>query len=658
MNTNPASQTRSDSDTRPCQDSGDRYLPIADYALIGDCHSAALVSRSGSIDWCCLPRFDSDSCFARLLDRERGGHFRIAPEGTAQSRRRYVQGTMVLETTFECGQGEVRLIDFFAMRMGGAHRPRRELVRVIEGVRGAVPMRIEVSPRLDFGDVKPWIYSVGQDDFVAAGSNTGLLFSGDVSLELVERHDLCATVTLQPGQRRYVSMQFLSPDELQEADAKLPQRGELKEHLEETLQWWLGWVAKCNRAERRGACPVRSAIVLKALTYAPTGAIIAAPTTSLPEHEGGERNWDYRFSWIRDSVFTARALSLLGLASEADGFRRFIMRSAAGSAEQLQVLYGIDGKRRLTEIHIEHLEGWRGSKPVRIGNAAESQFQSDMYGLLLELAWRWSTRGNQIDEAYWGFLVSLVEAAISKWQLPDSGIWEVRGEPRHFVHSKVMCWAAVNRGICLAESQNLDAPLDRWRRARDEIRGAVETNGVDPKGDHFVASFESDHMDAALLLLPEVEFVAYDDPRMLRTVDAVRNELDTDGGLVLRYRAHDGLSGTEGVFLPCTFWLVECLARGGRLEQARAVFERAVGCANDLGLFPEEFDVHKGEMLGNFPQGLTHLAHIGAAMALEAAERAGGQPINEPPDKAVKRAEAGPGRRQRASKPMGGQSDV
>ncbi len=607
---------------RPAHRDVTPYLPIADYALIGDCHSAALVSQGGSIDWCCMPRFDSDSCFARLLDHAQGGFFAVAPQGAARSSRRYVPGSMVLETTFETDMGTVRLTDFFAMRSGGRQKPRRELVRVIEAVRGVAHMRVHIAARLDFGAVKPWLDSVGDGDFLAVGSDTGLLFSGDVELMQVDRHDLCADLTLQPGEVRYCSMQFVPPSELHEASDKLPRSGDLQHHLHETIGWWRAWSDKLTAPEQAGACVARSAVVLKALTYAPTGAIVAAPTTSLPEEEGGERNWDYRFSWIRDSVFTVRALSLLGLAGEADGFRRFIMRSAAGSAAQLQVLYGIDGKRRLTEVEIGHLSGWRDSKPVRIGNGAESQFQSDMYGLLLELAWRWASRGNRIDGAYWTFLVDLVETAIARWQVPDRGIWEVRGEPRDFVHSKVMCWAAVNRGIALAEAQQLQAPLEHWRKVRAEIRQAVETRGVDPKGDHFVASFGSTHMDAALLLLPEVEFVAYDDPRMLRTLDAVRAELDTDGGLVLRYRVEDGMAGGEGVFLACTFWLVECLARGGRVGQARAVFDRVAICANDLGLFPEEFDPHTGEMLGNFPQGLSHLAHITAALALEAAEAA------------------------------------
>ncbi len=597
-------------------------LPIADYGLIGDCHSAALISRAGSIDWCCLPRFDSDSCFGRLLDHGQGGYFEIAPEQPARVARRYLPGTMVLETTFESDDGAVQLTDFFAMRSGGRHHPRRELVRVVEGLRGTLPMRVRVVPRFDFGAVKPWMDPVNDGDFIAMGSDTGLLFSGDLSLALVDRHELHGQLTLEVGEVRYCSMQYLAPEELHRASEKLTRHFELKQHLHETIQWWRDWGACFMQAERPGACSVRSAIVLKALTYAPTGAIVAAPTTSLPEQEGGERNWDYRFSWIRDSVFTARALSMLGMSNEADGFRRFIMRSAAGSAAQLQVLYGIDGKRRLTEIELTHLSGWRDSRPVRIGNGAESQFQSDMYGLLLELAWRWALRGNRIDEAYWRFLVDLVETAIAKWQVPDRGIWEVRGDPKDFVHSKVMCWAAVNRGIGLAEAQQLDAPLDHWKQVRDEIRHAVETRGMHPQGDHFVASFGGTQMDAALLLLPDVEFVAYDDPRMLRTLDAVRAELDTDGGLVLRYRVEDGMAGSEGVFLACTFWLVECLARAGRTEEARAVFDRVATCANDLGLFSEESDPHTGQMLGNFPQGLSHLAHISASLALEAAESA------------------------------------
>jgi GH15 family glucan-1,4-alpha-glucosidase len=590
-------------------------LPISDYALIGDCHSAALVSRGGSIDWCCLPRFDSDSCFARLLDRRRGGHFVIAPRDPCTVRREYLGDSLVLATTFESTSGAVRLTDFFAMRRGGRKHPRRELVRVVEALRGTLPLALEFAPRLDFGEVQPWIYRVDETTHCAVGSNAGLLLFGDIALQLAGEHALRGEIELREGERAHLAMQFVSPEDLHAAPVKAHAREALESHLAETLAWWRDWASRIGFAGRPGVGVVRSAIVLKALTYAPTGAIIAAPTTSLPELVGGERNWDYRYSWVRDSVFTAHALADLGCVAEADGFRRFIQRSSAGSGEQLQVLVGVDGKRRLTEITLDHLEGWRGSRPVRIGNAADKQFQSDLFGLLLEIAGRWSERGNRPDDDYWNFLIETVDCAIVNWQRPDRGLWEVRGEPRHFVHSKVMCWAATHRGIELARKHGLPAPLKRWRAAREQIRQAVLTQGIDPERGHFVAAFGATDLDAALLLLPDVGFVGYDDERMLRTTEAIHRELD-DGGLLQRYTAADGLRGPQGAFLPCSFWLAECLARQGRLAQARERFDRACACANDLGLFAEQYDSAAGELRGNFPQGLTHLAHISAALAL------------------------------------------
>lgn len=343
--------------------------------------------------------------------------------------------------------------------------------------------------------------------------------------------------------------------------------------------------------------------------------MVAAPTTSLPEDIGGERNWDYRYSWIRDSVFMVRALARLGGVSEADRFRRFIQRSAAGRADDLQVLYAVDGKRRLPEIELTRLAGWRGSKPVRIGNAATVQFQADLFGLLLELAWDRSERGQAPDEPDWRFLAGVVEAARQQWQRPDRGIWEVRGEPRHFVHSKAMCWVALDRGTRLAERHGLAAPLEAWHASRAELVRRIEAEGVDPVRGNFVAALGGTDVDAALLLLPSVGFVAWDDPRMRATVSAIIADLQVDG-MVLRYRAGDGLSGREGVFIACSFWLVECLCHQGRGAEARALFDRVCQCANDLGLFSEEYAIRDRQMLGNFSQGLTHLAHVSAALAL------------------------------------------
>ena len=596
--------------------SGPAYPPISDYALIGDCHSAALVSRSGSIDWCCLPRFDSDSCFGRLLDWRKGGYFAITPVGPYRVKREYRGDSLVLVTTFTTRAGEARVVDFFSMRAGGKLHPRRELVRVIHGLRGHVAFDVSVVPRLDFGEVKPWIYESGSGARSVVGSNTGLRIFGDVPLQLSGDHDLHARVEVTPGVRYHLGLNFFRPDETQKRRSATKDLSVLKAHFIETEKWWQDWASKIRYRDGHGVSIMRSAMTLKALSYAPTGAIVAAVTTSLPESVGGERNWDYRFCWIRDSIFTVRALSTLGLESEAAAVRRFIQRSAAGNADELQVLYGVDGKRRLTEITLDGLEGWRGSRPVRIGNAASQQFQLDMYGLIVELSWRWSEQGVQPEKDYWDFLVEIIEAAIDQSRKPDRGIWEIRSAPRHFVHSKVMCWAAVDGGIALAEKHSLSAPLESWRQRRDEIRRNIETHGMDHERGIFVESYGSDQVDAALLLLPGVDFVAFDDERMVRTTDVIRRELASDG-LILRYKSVDGLQSREGTFLACTFWLVECLARQGRRREALRAFKHATAAANDLGLFAEQYDPRSKEMLGNFPQGLTHLAHISAALALD-----------------------------------------
>jgi len=591
------------------------YPAISDYALIGDCHTAALISRAGSVDWCCLPRFDSDSCFGRLLDWQKGGHFIITPKGKASVHRQYMDDTLVLVTTYRLGRNVARVTDFFSMRTGGRDRPRRELVRIIEGVKGKMTFSISIVPRFDYGDVKPWIFSGGRNAHFATGSNTGIRIFGDAPLEVVDSHDLNAEVTVGPRKKIHIGLQFFQPEEANAVPQRSKPAKQLQAHLKETLKWWHDWAGKIVYDDGPGVNIVRSAITLKALTFAPTGAIVAAPTTSLPERTGGERNWDYRYCWIRDSIFTVWALNAVGAVSEAEGVRHFIQRAASGNAKDLQVLYGIDGKRRLPELELNYLEGWRGSRPVRIGNGAAHQYQADMYGLLVEFAWQWSELGHRPTPAYWKFLCQVVDAAIEKWELPDRGIWEVRSRPLHFVHSKVMCWAAANRGVALAEKYGFDAPVQQWRTARDKMRAAIEKRGVDHKRGIYVRSFGSKDVDAALLLLPITGFVAYDDEKMIRTVEVIRDELMQDG-LLLRYRREDGLSGSEGMFLACTFWLVSCLARAGRKAQAGRIYRRAIATSNDLGLFAEEYSRSGREMLGNFPQGLSHLSHIGAALAL------------------------------------------
>ncbi|GAB3540594.1 glycoside hydrolase family 15 protein [Noviherbaspirillum agri] len=597
-----------------------RYPPIHDYALISDCHCNALISRYGSVDWCCMPRVDDDSCFGRLLDWDKGGYCAIAPADTAfTSTRRYVDGTMILETLFRTPQGEVRLTDFFALQ-GDAEHPRYDLVRLLDGVSGEVDMRMEVLPRFDYGEIIPHVRRHESGVYTATGSNQGLIIHADAPLEVAGHSGLLGIVRMQAGQRVRLAIQFEFPELLEQAIAQGSARADgLDPSLESTRQWWTQWSARMHRSRQIDEQTARSVITLKALTFEQTGAIVAASTTSLPEWIGGERNWDYRFSWVRDSVFTIRALHELGYLTEADRFHQFIQRSAAGSATQLQIMYGVDGKRRLPEIELDWLEGYRQSRPVRIGNHAAKQTQLDIYGELLEMAWEWHASGHPTDPDYWTFLADVVETVCRRWHEPDHGIWEIRGEPRHYVHSKAMCWAALNRGIQLAQANGFEAPLERWSAVRDQIRAAIEREGFDAGRGVFVKAFGSSEQDAALLILPRVDFVQYDDARMVATVDAICQELD-EGGLLLRYRGGDGLPGPEGIFLPCTFWLVACLARQGKREPAWKYYRRALSCANDLGLFSEEFDVEHGQMLGNFPQGLTHVSQVMARLALDLLE--------------------------------------
>lgn len=597
------------------------YPPIGDYALLSDCHAAALVSRTGSIDWCCLPRFDQGSCFGRLLDWHKGGYCSIVAEGEEHhTYRRYVDNTLVLETSLRTNGGEARLLDCFAMREGGKLAPYHQIIRIVEGVRGKVDLALHVMPRFDYGALRPWIRHEGVRLFSAIGGDDALVIYSEADLKLEGQHDLTAQFAVRAGERVRTTITYADPAALDRERPTVLDNREIDARFDTTLAWWRDWAAQANLEGPDGPAAVRSAITLKALTNAPSGAIIAAPTTSLPERPGGTRNWDYRYSWIRDSALSVRSLGDIGCVAEADGFRRFMQRSAAGAADSLQIMYGPGGERTLTEIELPHLEGYRGARPVRVGNGAAQQTQLDAYGELLDLSWRWFQRGHSIDDDYWRFLLDLVDMAAERWQEADRGIWEIRGEPQHFVHSKVYCWAALDRGIRLAEASLRQAPLRRWKATRTAIRAAIERDGYDEERGIFVQAFGSKALDAALLLLPSVDFVAYDDERMIRTTTAIQEEL-LQNGLLLRYRVDktdDGLPGEEGVFLACSFWLVECLAHQGQLEEARQLFDRISATGNDLGLFAEEWDPRASEMLGNFPQGLTHLSHIAAAVAIAA----------------------------------------
>jgi GH15 family glucan-1,4-alpha-glucosidase len=614
-----ASQTGSTLAVSNAED--DRYRPIADYALIGDCHSAALVSREGSIDWCCLPRFDSGSTFGRLLDADHGGHCSVVPAGDGdwEFTREYLDNSLVLETTMQGPTGQAKVLDCFVIKEEGHEDWERQIVRLIEGVRGNVELELRVAPRFDYGAVRPWIRRHGPHLHSATGGNDALLVWCDRELEEDRRYELVARVALGGGERLRLSLSYCPPEHVGN-DPPEAEPAALDRAVERTFAWWRRWADTLKLDSRDEPAARRSGLVLKAMTHDPTGAIVAAPTCGLPEVPGGPRNYDYRYAWVRDSSFCSRAFAELGATREADAFRAFIIRSAAGHADDLQVMYGVGGERRLEPHELGTLEGYRGAKPLLIGNGASDQVQLDAYGELVNLTWRWHRRGHSPGDDDWRFLVSLIDHAATQWQQPDCGIWEWPGGPDHFVHSKALCWSALDRGIRLADECMRRAPTRRWAHARDEIREAIERWGYEHKRGVFVQAFGRRDLDAALLLLPTVEFVDWCDERMVRTTAAIREDLDAGEGLLYRYRRDDGLPGDEGAFLACSFWLAECLAQQGEFGEARAVFDRAVATGNDLGLFSEEVDPRTGELLGNFPQGLTHLAHISAAAALAHAE--------------------------------------
>jgi GH15 family glucan-1,4-alpha-glucosidase len=588
---------------------------IADHAFLSDRHTACLVSRDGTVDWWCVPRIDSGSCFAAILDGDRGGHMRLAPTAAYTTDREYMPGTLVLRTTMRTRAGEVALTDLLVLARDGTADGGGHLVRIVEGRRGSVRMLADIAPRFDYGEVRPWIRREAADRHVAVGGNDALAIWSDAPLEPTRDHELQATFTLGAGERAAFSLRYLPPHELA-ADRVQVDLERLDTLVERTAGWWRRSTrsARLPADDAQAAALLRSVLVLKGLASSATGAIVAAATTSLPEVEGGSRNWDYRYSWIRDSTLAARALAEVGFDDEADAFRAFIQRSSAGHVDDLQIAYGVEGERRLIEFEVA-LAGYRGSAPVRVGNAAAVQRQNDVLGELVLLAWRWHRRGHSPDDDMWRFICDLADAAAERWDEVDAGIWEQRQTPEHFVHSKVMCWAALDRALALADECMRRAPVRRWRRDRDRIARAIHRHGYDRRRRTFRRAFGSTDVDAALLLIPHTGFVDVADERMAGTVEAIVTDLSEDG-LLRRYTAADDLPGREAPFVACTFWLAECLAGQGRLDDATRAFERAAATANDLGLYSEEYDPRGQRMLGNFPQALTHLSHIAAATSI------------------------------------------
>ena len=588
-------------------------MRIEDYGLIGDMEAAALVGRDGAVDWLCLPRFDSPSCFSALLGDERHGRWRLAPAGDVHaSSRRYRPGTLVLESDFETAEGAVRVIDFMPRRGDGPPR----LMRVVEGLRGRVPMRMELSLRPDYASIVPWVESA-PDGVIATAGPDAFRLSTVLPLE-IEDGTVGADFVAVEGARQRLSLTWhLSYEEsppVEDADSALAR----------TEAWWREWSGRCAYQGRYRDEVLTSLIAIKAMTSETTGAVIAAPTTSLPEDIGGERNWDYRYCWLRDSVLALEALLAAGYTEEALAFRDFLLRVGTGDPTKIQIMYGIRGERRLTEFELEELPGYERSRPVRIGNAASEQFQLDVYGEVLGVGFLGTKVVGRIEKELWPRWRTIVEYVETIWRQPDDGIWESRGPRRHYTYSKVMAWVVFDRAVRLAEQFELEAPLDRWKETRDEIHQEVCEQGYDPERRTFTQYYGSKELDASVLNIPLVGFLPGTDERVTGTIDAISRELGRDG-FVSRYSTadtDDGLSGDEGQFLACSFWLVRALALNGRVEEARALFERLLGLTNDLGLLAEEYDVKRQRQVGNFPQAFSHLTLIGAATAISAAEAA------------------------------------
>ena len=587
-------------------------LPIEDYALIGDRRTAALVGTNGSIDWLCLPRFDSGACFAALLGTEEHGHWQLCPEGSYDVRRRYIGHSSALETTFTTSDGEVTLTD--VMPVGDE---QADVVRILRGVRGSVTIEQEWLVRTDYGEVMPWVRrrEIGGQEVITAIAGPDMLLLRGPRLPERSDHRHTNRFTVEEGDELVFVTTWLPSYASLDMLADIPT---VMKSAEATIAGDQEWADRLHPDTPYRDVVARSLQTLRLMTDSDTGGIVAAPTTSLPEDFGGERNWDYRFCWLRDAALTTSSLIRAGYSDEANLWRDWLLRAVAGDPQDLQIMYGVDGRRRLTETVLDHLPGYADSRPVRIGNGAVDQVQHDVLGEVMDALASDRDATDEFDANAWALQRALLNELAQHWRDPDHGLWEIRGEPRQFTHSRLMMWVAFDRAVAAVEQYDLDGPVDQWRAIRDELRELILTDGYDAKRNTFVQHDATTEVDASLLLIPLMGFLPADDERVVGTIAAIEHDLLREG-LVLRYRTEsgvDGLAGDEHPFLACSFWLVCCYAVSGRRDEARAFFEKLLALSNDVGLLSEEYDPHGRRMVGNFPQAFSHLALIQAAFAL------------------------------------------
>ena len=586
--------------------------------------SCALVSKSGSIDWCCLPRFDSASVFGRILDWQKGGYFQVSPLGVRNVTRRYLPETNVLETTFETDTGVAQLTDFMPIHLNASDandlfdaRLRNHILRILECTAGSVRFKMECYPRFSYGAIAPHASLQTPYMGLAHGGADAIAVHCSAPMEVAD-YGFSSGGSLASGEKLYTAVAYLQHEyshEVHDLD-----RTDYESLLHATTDYWQQWSSTSTYSGAYREEVMRSALTLKALTYEPSGGFVAAPTTSIPEAIGGPRNWDYRYTWIRDATFGLYALHILGYTQEAQAFKRWLEWSTVGRARDLQIMYGIGGERRLMEGELHDLWGYRHSRPVRIGNGAHSQFQLDIYGEILDSAHLYRKYGGEMDSEYWEFLQRVVNFVINHWQEPDDGIWETRSGRQHFVFSKVMCWVALDRAIKAARALDLPGDVEHWKTVRAEIRHDILTKGYDAERGVFVQAYGSKLLDSANLMLPLVHFIKASDPRMRSTIQATKRELTSPQGFVYRYKTYDdGLAGDEGTFSICTLWLADNLILLGEVQEARDLFEKLCAHTNDLGLLSEQIDAESGELLGNFPQAFSHLAIISTAVQLNKA---------------------------------------